>query len=516
MRRRPPLNSQRELRRIETLLALEDDRSIKSGIQAACELLETGAKITRTQHQRIRSAVSPHLLSNDPFVRRWMYKLIAQLGDPPYAAYLRTQLSDLDLVPENRTWAVAALAKVSLNFKSDLMAVGEDWTLAYRLSSGMFKHVGSMRKYVRDASNEDDPLAHQWLGLLHGDGRARIPMELLKELTASPHPEVREYALFGLRKRGGGSIDQTLLGPQEIVQHPPNVRRWYYRLLLNDESNLVRFGGLIEDWVEGEGDSKAREGLALGFIGLQLNQTWHQLLEDWRQVENDPYVLTALDRYFDKFKSTWSSSTNAPTDTLPLRRHAGHLPRRKVERMPDNSGFRITSSARISTFTLVVDIERFSARSDEAQLAMFEQMLGVLRERRDLSSATCLLVGDGALVIWTDAAVSTAPVEVAFQLYDAWSELAQARIRMGAHAGSAHKLVLNDGRDQFIGDAINKAVRCCSVASPGELVVSEEYYQTVMKPHSRRISSMAWKEDEAEIKHGDVIRIRRLAYIDNG
>ncbi|MEU0529278.1 hypothetical protein [Amycolatopsis tolypomycina] len=449
--------------------------------------------------------------------------MIALLGDQSYASYLIAQLRDIDMVPANRAWAVAALSKVSSNFRQDLDVVGEDWTLAYQLSSAMYRNSSHVSSAIISASGVDDPLAHKWLSVLYGERRADIPVELIRELTASSHSDVSEYAIWGLHRNRNGSIKQVMSGPQDVDDKPSNVRRWYYRLLLGDATNRVRFKALIEDWIEHEEDSKAREGLALGLGSLNFDPYWNGILFEWRRSEQDTYVNLALDRYFQKVNyklsggGIWLPTVEpfASQSGLQLVKSDNFRPKRGVVELREEPGFRIDSSRTVPTYTLVVDIERFSLATDDAQIGMFEQMLGVLRRRRDLADASCLLVGDGAIVIWTDPASALAPYDVATELYRSWADLSKPRVRIGMHSGVAHQLRLNDGRLQFIGDAINKAVRCCSVADPGVATASEEYFQTIIKPRIGTVGADKWESKEVEIKHGEVIRVRVISLVES-
>lgn len=519
MFRRSSPRLRNELQHFQLLINCEDDRLIKTGIQFACELLERRRVVHPSVKEFIRSGLSRHLKSKDADVRTWVYKLIALLGDQSYVSYLITQLRDIDMVPSNRAWAVAALAKISSNFRQDMNAVGEDWTLAYRLSSAMYQNSGNISNAINSASAVDDPLAHKWLSVLYGERRADIPVELIRELTASSRSDVSEYAIWGLHRNRNGSIKQVMTGPQDVENKPSNVRRWYYRLLLGDGTNRVRFKALIEDWIEHEDDSKAREGLALGLGSLSFDPYWNSILFEWRRNEEDVYVKIALDRYLQKVDyrlgsaGIWLPAIDSTLGQTDPQAERSNTFRRKggVAELVEEPGFRISSSMKVPTYTLVIDIERFSLATDDAQIGMFEQMLGVLRRRRDLAEASCMLVGDGAIVIWTDPASALAPYDVAVELYRSWTDLSKPRVRIGMHSGVAHQLRLNDGRLQFIGDAINKAVRCCSIAIPGAATASEEYFQTIIKPHVGKDEKNKWVSKDVEIKHGEVIRVRTVS-----
>ncbi|HET9894238.1 MAG TPA: hypothetical protein VFQ44_04840 [Streptosporangiaceae bacterium] len=298
-----------ELDRVITLLGSSDDRLIKNGVQAGCELIETyRARLRRSEVDAIRVALSNHLGNSDPQVRTWIYKLVAELGDGPYAPYLREQLRARDFVPTNRTWAVSALAAVSSDYKAHLQIINDELTLSYRLAAAMFAQQPDTESAVREASNSDDRLGHQWIGLLYGDMRANIRTEFVSELTSSNYPEVVEYAIWGLRKRHEGSISQVALDPENVRNATPNVRRWYYRLLLKDARNITRYDHQLRTWLEGERDSRAREGLAMGFYGIPVSPEWRELLRSWAVSERDPYVRAALTRRSDLRSATRSDA----------------------------------------------------------------------------------------------------------------------------------------------------------------------------------------------------------------
>lgn len=312
-----------EVRRICLLLSTDDPRLVKNGIQSACELLEAQRPhLSRHQVDLIRAGLSDHLGSKDRWVLSWVYKLIGLLGDHQYTPYLRGQLLDRDFVAENRTWAVAALALVAIDHRKHLLDIGEELSTPYRLSASFFRPQHDTGRAINDAGNNDDRLAHQWLGLLYGETRADVPLSLITQLTASPYPEVAEYAIWGLRKRHQDSMSKVLISPDQLNAKPPNVRRWYYRMLLQDPSNIVRYSYQLRTWIGSESDSKAREGLAAGFVDVGVNAEWLDVLRSWAQMESDPYVLQALLR-----KRVVASAIGSPPTQL-----AGQQDSRKRQR----------------------------------------------------------------------------------------------------------------------------------------------------------------------------------------
>lgn len=270
-----------------------DPRVAKGGVQAACELLESRPVPARTR-SRISRALSVQLSSTDEQVRRWTYKLVALLRDPTYTGFLERQLAEVDMVAENRTWAVAAMSALNPNFLQGLYDAGEELTVPYALAAGMYRTTGLEEHALRAATNGDDPLAHQWLGLLYGEGRADLDRVLVSELTTSPSPEVVEYVIWGVRLRRKLGIESINIDPTSLAQQQVNIRRWYYRTVAQDPKARNVYAAQVIDWIETDPDSKAREGLARGLHESKKDKFWRDVHSQWRRQEPDPFVLRAL------------------------------------------------------------------------------------------------------------------------------------------------------------------------------------------------------------------------------
>jgi hypothetical protein len=271
-----------------------DQRAIKNGIQAAYEYLRSHPSTSIQYVKKVRYELSRHLGNRDPLVTPWIYSLIAALGDEQYEPYLRSQLKNYEFDPVNRTWAIASLARVSADYQQVLNSIDEDHALSYQLAAAMYQGNVNDARAVRLASDADDRLAHLWIALLFSEGRADIPISQVKELTGSRDAEVAQYALFALHRHPRTGIESVTIGPQDLMNLQPRVRRWYYQLLIKDPSNLVIYGSQIREWMASETHTHAREGLAKAFIGLRTPAAWIHDLRTWAESENDPYVLDVL------------------------------------------------------------------------------------------------------------------------------------------------------------------------------------------------------------------------------
>jgi hypothetical protein len=285
---------QRRQGRIVALMRASETRAIKNGIQGASDYLRAHPNTSTHFASQIRRELSRHLSDRDPFVTSWIYTLIATLGDEQYEPYLTSQLKSHEFDPVSRTWAVASLARVSGDYRQALQAINDEDLVAYQLSSAMFRYDADVGRAIRRASNNDDRLAHLWIALLFGEGRADIPVGQVKELTASRDAEVAQYSLFAMHKHPHTGAESVAFGPQDLAHLQPRVRRWFYQVLIKDPSNLERYASAILDWIANESDTQAREGLAKAFVYTRLPRTWIHELRSWAESEGDPFVLDAL------------------------------------------------------------------------------------------------------------------------------------------------------------------------------------------------------------------------------
>ena len=286
------MSGRAKVTRIASEIRAHDPRRAKSGIQAACEFIESG-RSDRADRIAVTRALSAQLGSHEPKVLRWGYKLIALLNDPTYVDYLVRQLAHHDFDPENRTWAYSALAALTDDHERLLYRAGDQMMLAYELAGGMFARDPNLRRAVEAAAQTDDPLAHQWVGLVHGARRIRVQDEVVRDLSGSDDPAVVEYSIWGNRLAGGSPL-MLDIDPFTIARRPENVRRWYYRSVVEREAIRDVLESEVTKWIDNETNSLAREGLALGLTGSNRDEHWEGLHRAWRASESDPFVRRAL------------------------------------------------------------------------------------------------------------------------------------------------------------------------------------------------------------------------------
>jgi len=147
---------------------------------------------------------------------------------------------------------------------------------------------------------------------------------------------------------------------------------------------------------------------------------------------------------------------------------------------------------------LTVDIVEFSKRSGRDQMAAVQSLIQLLHKaipekQNHPSKRVWSPAGDGgALTFWEDtrAAVETAVALGKYinqynrgelKLYDVHNkELPRGKeplqVRMGLHAGPVSKETDFDDRENVWGNGINMSARVTSLAQPGQIVASHDYY----------------------------------------
>ncbi len=286
------MNSVMTIARITEGMRSADPRRAKGAIQAACEFIESG-RSNRDDRARLARGLSAQLGSPNRKVRRWVYKLIALFRNPEYIGYLAAQLAEREQDAENRTWAYCALARLTDNHEQLLYDAGDRMTPAYSLAAGMYGRADDMPERVERAALVDDPLAHQWIGLNLGNNRAEVPPEIIRDLVRGGDPNSIEYLLWGHRLVGGSALDFPL-DPLDIGKYPENVRRWYYRTVAGRPATRDVLAAEVEDWIEFDSSSLAREGLATGLTRSSRDDHWESVHRAWGETEMDPFVLQAL------------------------------------------------------------------------------------------------------------------------------------------------------------------------------------------------------------------------------
>ncbi|PSJ36627.1 hypothetical protein [Allosphingosinicella deserti] len=284
------------------MLESHDAEQVKSGLQRACEIFESGQAFTDPAFLKV--GLAAHLSSPELKVRRWAYKLVALLKDADQLGLLEDALLRTEKDPENRGWASAAFS-----------GLADDGRIA-RLTSRLPDYRGTSlelaaKLYARGEPSRDDlnlqvwqneALARKWLCLLCGYARDNPrtidqrfgDLDLVRNSVGDHDPENVEYSIWAEYRNPNGSYRSILRKPDELLAHA-NVRRWLYRLLTKDGDAATAYLDLLTERMNPahEPSEFAREGLALGLATLPFEDRRIEAIE-WFIDEPSPRVKLAL------------------------------------------------------------------------------------------------------------------------------------------------------------------------------------------------------------------------------
>ena len=305
MSRRPPRRgpvSTEVAHVIELMLQAANPKQVKSGLQRACEVFESGQAFADPSFLRI--GIAAHIRSTDVKVRRWTYKLVALLRDAQFLPDLETALLGSETDPENRGWAAAAYGGIAdERRRGQLIGKVEDyWGTSLELAAKLYARGQPDREELNLKVWESEPLARKWLCLLCGYAPASprtidqrfANLDLARNAIGDADREVVEYSVWAEHHHPDGSSQGLLRRPDELLDHP-NVRRWLYRLLTkgNDAASAHRDLLLERMSATNETSDVAREGLALGFANVYIEEIRQETIE-WFVAEHILAVKLAL------------------------------------------------------------------------------------------------------------------------------------------------------------------------------------------------------------------------------
>lgn len=478
---------------------------MKRGLQELCALLEAKVRVPASYRSEVLRTLSRHIDSFDTFVRRWAYKAIGLLGEKSFVPALRGKIARYENDPENVTWAVAAfrrLAPPTRTFETNpLLNVSES---AIKLASGYFlpsQRPGTLRS-LRQAVDEQDRLSLLWASLLFGvsDGRlaSRRAKPLIQDLNQHDDPLVVEYSIWALNEVPSAQFSDIQIYPQSLDEFPPNVRRWFFRLLTKDRDTLYGNMSMVERTVTSDQEVGVREGIAIGIRPHHLEKSTAEFIVDWFDREQSDIVRAQLIRHFVRHQDTsvyrdaLQRESRLPRDEmssllLPSVRLGGAtnfivggLGGRNVSKK--GADVRMATKDRHQTYVVAVDTVDFSSEEDADQLVIFDDLLGAvaLLQLDDVIDRLVLMTGDGLILALRGK--ETAALKAAVELYSKWRRSKKKGIRVGVNSGPVYWIDLNDGSRQLIGHAVNWAVRVMSAVVDSGISISETYYEQCIVP----------------------------------
>lgn len=509
------------------LLSSPDPALNKRGLQRICDAIEAGYKVDLRRDPQVLTLIGFLKSSEDPAVRLWLSKLIGLLRDPAWWPWLAARLGK-ETRPENVTWSYGALSAISGTFsaREALEAAGHDSARpVFELASDYFRTTRPVDPtLLKVAMDADEPLTHQWLGMRHGRTPAAVPLAVMRELTTSDDELVVEYSLWAAHRDPHANLTHVRIDPTDFEMLPPNVRRWYTRLLVRDPGNHLPYLDIVKSAMN-DANPLVREGVALGFANTPMPRLLADDVAAWIDREPDDVVRLALERVVLRHRRwkpfrqhaalvdrAWvarsESSTRSPAKIL-------QTPRTRLTRKgPTLDAIPIIDSDSTEhVYALGVDTVGFSKRTDAEQYTIFRDLLDALHHDENVSSqfATDLCVlptGDGFFVCLRQPANRLTPLLLALSLARTFESLRTYQLRFGVHAGPAMWITMRGGSVQVISSALNWTARVMGAAGEGQVMISDSFYRDIAYPARDRLAGVTFaREDGHATKHGEPLGV---------
>ena len=301
MPRRKPA-SREAARVIELMLTSTDPAQVKTGLQRACDVFESGQAFVDPTFLKL--GLAAHLTSADLKVRRWAYKLAALMRDTEQIGKLEEALLGGETDPENRGWASAAFSGVADEDRINRLRtkVGDYRGTSLELAAKLYARGEPARDGLDISVWQEHALTRKWLCLLCGYARDRTrtidqrysDLDLVRNCVFDDDPENVEYSIWAEHRHPDGSHRHLLRKVHNLLANA-NVRRWIYRLLTKTTDAAQENLDLLTDMMKAaeEPSELAREGLALGLATIALEDRRIETI-DWYANEESQRVKIAL------------------------------------------------------------------------------------------------------------------------------------------------------------------------------------------------------------------------------
>ena len=514
------------------LLVSGDPRLAKRGLQLICDAIEAGRRVDLTRDPRLYAIISSLKHTNDTLVRRWLYKLIGLLNIRELAPWLEGQLHDREQDQENITWAVGALIGIcgptAINRKL-LRADLDPKNPAFILAGDYFRSGPPVDSTILAKTLEcDDPVAHKWLSMRFGKDGSSLPKEVLPDLATSTNSTVVEYSIWALHRDPRGRLSDLTIFPQDLDSLPPNVRRWFLRLLVKEPRNLIPYSDIITHAMH-DSDDLAREGLTIGLLNSAFNEVLAESMAHWFVREPEPLVRLALARalamrrecypYFkelleeerQKAGSLAAKILPEPPEKRTARIFVSNRQTHKRGATLFNPVPEITSNIQDDAFLLGIDTVGFSEHTDRQQYTIFRDILDALRNEEIVlqegpENLAVLLTGDGAFIAFRGSRSRLSPLRLAVSLQRSFHTLRAYKLRFGVNSGPATWIYFKQTGPQLISHAVNWAARVMSAAEAEQILISDQYYRQYANPARDELSGISFRTiSDLKTKHGESI-----------
>lgn len=166
------------------------------------------------------------------------------------------------------------------------------------------------------------------------------------------------------------------------------------------------------------------------------------------------------------------------------------------------------ASVSSSTVGLVgLDTVAYSEEDDATQVGVVKSFLAYTRECwEDLATPSVrpvfVFTGDGLILGLVGDLGPRLALDLAVAVWRRLEKLAGYKTRLAVHAGPTSIATLTSGSQQLLGHSVNWLCRAIDTASQGGLVVTEEYFTSVLQAGRETVPGLRFTRREDAAKHG--------------
>lgn len=166
----------------------------------------------------------------------------------------------------------------------------------------------------------------------------------------------------------------------------------------------------------------------------------------------------------------------------------------------------IESVVRTTVGLVGLDTVAYSEADDGTQLGVVKSFLSYTRESWEevglpLVRPIFLFTGDGLILGIAGDPGPRLALDVAAVTWERLRSLAGYRTRIAVHAGPANIATLTNGMPQLLGHSVNWLCRAMNAAPDGGLVVTSDYFDTVLQAGREKVPGLEFTKREETAKH---------------
>lgn len=257
---------------------------------------------------------------------------------------------------------------------------------------------------------------------------------------------------------------------------------------------------LVDLMWPGQGNTEWKRGLALVELAKRMNRELLVVLVT-SKVEQEKDFRNEARRAGADLALTWDEAFGAGRMST-VSEFAERLRSRIMSVVPT------VSSVRDAVVGLVgIDTVSYSEKGDSLQVDIVRSFLAYVSEswhsyaRQDVRPFF-VFTGDGLFLGLSGEAGPRLALSVALDVWGKLTALVRYETRIAVHFGPVKLVGLSSGVDQMVGNSVNWLFRAVNAAAANDLVITEEYYKSILNYGREGVGGYKFSRRESQAKHG--------------